>query len=97
MADSWTRARNRITHEYLVVPESNVQIYTHTMMGACQRDILATNLIPVAKAERILSNKIVYYWIISHSTNIHESILIQMNKQMWRKRQIFLIKQLQII
>ena len=68
-------------------------------MGTCQRDILATNLkeIPVAKAERILSNKIVYYWIISQSTNIHESILIQMNKQMWRKRQIFLIKELQII
>ena len=38
MADSWTRARNRITHEYLVVPENNVQIYIHTMMGACQRD-----------------------------------------------------------
>lgn len=30
MADSWTRVRNRITLEYLVVPESNVQIYIHT-------------------------------------------------------------------
>ena len=29
MADSWARVRNRITLEYLVVPESNVQIYIH--------------------------------------------------------------------
>ena len=59
-------------------------------MGTCQRDILATNLkeIPVAKAERILINKIAHFRIISHSTNIHEPILIQMNKQMWRKRQL---------